>query len=151
MKKQMIALLLAGLMLLSAGCGAAGAKEVDAAECMAYIMENVAFADQLSEVDRDVIAWRYGVAEDVEAVAYVGSGATAEEACVFVCADEAAAKTVYDQVEFHLQDMIASFGSYLPAEVVKLENAVFLQQGNAVIFVVSADDAAGDKLDKYLK
>lgn len=151
MKKQMIALLLAGLMLLSAGCGADSAKEVDAAECMDYIMENVAFADQLSEVDRDVIAWRYGIAEDVEAVAYVGSGATAEEACVFVCADEAAAKTVYEQVEFHLQDMIASFGSYLPAEVVKLENAVFLQQGNAVIFVVSADDAAGDKLDKYLK
>lgn len=151
MKKTVIALLLAGLMLLSAGCGASSAKAVDAADCMEYIMENVTFADQLSEIDRDVIAWRYGVAEDVEAVAFVGSGATAEEACVFVCADESAAKTVYDQVEFHLQDMIASFGSYLPAEVVKLENAVFLQQGNAVIFVVSSDDAAADKLDKYLK
>jgi len=150
MKKQVIALLLAGLMLLSVGCGAS-AKTVDAAECMDYIMENITFADQLSEIDRDVIAWRYSVADDVEAVVYVGSGATAEEACVFVCADEAAAKTVYEQVEFHKQDMIASFGSYLPAEVVKLENAVFLQQGNAVIFVVSSDEAAADKLDKYLK
>ena len=54
-------------------------------------------------------------------------------------------------MEFHLQDMIASFGSYLPGEVVKLENAVFLQQGNAVILVVSADDAAAAKLDEYLK
>ena len=150
MKKTLIALLLAGILLLSVGCGAS-AKTVDAAGCMEYIVENIAFADALSEIDRDVIAWRYGVAEDVEAVAFVGSGATAEEACVFICADESAAKTVYEQVEFHLQDMIASFGSYLPGEVVKLENAVFLQQGNAVILVVSADDAAAEKLDEYLK
>ena len=58
------------------------AVTVDMDASVDYIMTNIVFEDTLEELDRDVIAWRYGIADSVEARAFAGSGATAEEICI---------------------------------------------------------------------
>ena len=127
------------------------AVTVDMDASVDYIMTNIVFEDTLEELDRDVIAWRYGIADSVEARAFAGSGATAEEICIMQASDEAEAAELFAGLEQYLADTRSSFENYQPEEVKKIDQAFFGQYGNTVILVISADADAEAKLTEFFK
>ena len=145
--KKWIALSLSLLLLLS---GCAAAPEVDVTALTDTLMEHASFDETPSELERDVIAWRYGVSDDVEARVFV-AGSTAEELCVMKAPDEKAAEAVFDLLSDHLAEMKDSYANYQPAEVTRLETAQLRRVGTCVVLLVSADERPAEVLDEYWK
>lgn len=150
MKKWILAGLFLCLLCGLAGCTEVTA-EVDIDDCVDFVQENVAFDDTLEELERDIITWRYGIDDTVDARAFVGSGATAEEFCVMKATDETQAAGVFAALEQHLTDMRDSFADYLPLEVTKIDRAFLKQYGNTVVLVISADTDLEQKMTSYFK
>ena len=144
--KKLVCLLLA--LLLLSGCGSAAAPTAD--EAAEALLSQVKFADSLAEIDRGVVAWRYGIAEDVTARVYLGSGATAEEVCVFSSPNEHTAAQVETLLKEHLAAQRESFADYLPAETAKIDNAVLSRRGTLTVLVVSGDPEAAKKTEDIL-
>ena len=66
--------------------------------------------------------------------------------------DDQEAQTLMEGLEQHVADQTASYASYLPGEVYKLENAILERYGNYVILCVAADAAAAQSvIDGYVK
>ncbi len=145
MKKWICAVLCLCLLCGLAGC-AQTEKEIEVDGCAAFVMENVAFEDTLEELDRDVIAWRYGIDDAIEACVLAGSGATAEEVCVMKAPGETQAAAVFATLEQHLADTRDSFAGYLPLEISKIDNAFLKQYGDTVVLIISADQDVEQKM-----
>ena len=61
-------------------------------------------------------------------------------------------RSIKDKINIRLQDRKEAFESYLPKEVGKIENSVFLTKGNYVILCISNDNTKINELiDSYLK
>ncbi len=150
MRKWIVTVVFVLILCTAAGCAQMPA-ELTVDESMTAIMENVAFEDTLEEIDRDVITWRYGVGDDIEARVFVGSGATAEEACVMKAPDSQTAAELLAGLEQYLQDTRDSFENYQPKEVRKIDGAFLKQYNSTVVLVISADDDAEEKLTHFFK
>lgn len=116
-------------------------KALDAKSVADALLNEIAYVDQLSEIDLETAAMFYvfdGI--DIENVyIYESSGATAEEIAVIECKDETNAKKVMDVFKGRISDQIESYESYVPEEVPKLKDAVMEQVGNVAILSVSGD------------
>ena len=150
MKRSIVAVLLIMAVCLSlAGCGGSSAKELDIATFASSAIEKVEFGDELLAVPDNMLSDYYVLPKDkvsASAVYVSGTGATASELAVFKCKDADAAKAVKTAVETRISEQIASYENYRPDEKFRLENAFVAVEGNYVVFAVSNDNQAVEKL-----
>ena len=152
-KRRVLCGMLAAVCCLAlAACGGEKAVEVDAAALAQKLVGGLQFRDEMAQIDGAIAQQRYGVDETIEVTMYRGSGATAEEVTVLKAADEEGAQQALAAANKHIEDQIAMFENYIPAEVKILNTAIVQQRGNAVVLVVADDPAAAQEiLDEYFK
>lgn len=118
------------------------------------ILENVAFRDELSEINPRVLVSTYGIDEKMiqNASGYAGGGATAEEIAVFEVKESKHAKTIKKLIYEHIESKKRSFESYIPEEMPKLKRPFVYTYKNLVIVCIA--DNYGDleaKIKPFLK
>ena len=129
------------LALLASACGGGG-QEVDVAQLADELLEQVAFEDELTELDEGMVAALYGVEGAQEQRVYLSGGATAEEVAVFRFASEEEAQACQALLEQRLESRKADFANYMPDEAARLENAVLMRSGCCVALCVSSGSTA---------
>lgn len=162
MKKLLLTVALVAGMSIFAGCGSSSEKETkvsteakktfDASQAKALGSElsgSSVFADELSEVNSDIVANYLKLTSDdyTSIIGYKSSGATAEEITIVECKD---GKDISEQIDSYLETQKTTYKDYNAEEVTKLDNAIIAKKGNFLILVV-ANDADGAKkiVDKY--
>ena len=149
--KRRIAAAAAALCLLLTGCGSTNGEEPYDAQDVQTLLEAELFSESLEEVDSSVLYGLYGLDAGLmsSSVAYLSTGATAEEVALFILNDAEDADTVQTACEKRVADQITACESYNPAEVTKLEGAVISVRDTPVLLVVGQDPAAvRDAVDK---
>ena len=136
-----IAALAAALCLLLAGCGKTQSESPYDKEDVTALLDSGVFSETLEEVDHDILYGLYGLDSSLisDSVAYLSTGATAEELALFVLNEAMDTGTVKAACEKRVADQIAAYESYGPAEVTKLEGAVISVRENTVLLVVGQD------------
>ena len=160
MKRIWIICLIIGLLCCTA-CGAVPAQPEDntvtervsatpqsAAEWLAVLREKLPFDDEMSETDQ--AAAIYGILDEDgytgDTAMLISTMATPEEVAVFRADDVYPAQALRDLAQARIDQQTASYASYAPEEVPKLETAVVKTVGDYVIVCVCADNAAAAEL-----
>lgn len=145
MKKRIIrimSLLLVFAMLLPlTACGGKETATYDGAALVKSLLEQVAFADTLSNAGDAAALYFSQLPEGASVELYIGSGYYADEVALITLekeSDSAAAKTA---AESHLSELRSQFANYIPEEVTKIDDAVIWQGGKYVIVCVTEDSA----------
>lgn len=147
MKKRILGVA-AALLLLLPGCAGGGSiKTVDVQKAAKTLISSVKFQDQMSEVSQETAVKIYGIGSGdvVKAAVYESTGATAEEVAAFEAKDGKAADRVKQKAEERVETQKAGFQDYQPKEMEKLKNPVLVEKGNYVILCVSNDNEAAKK------
>ena len=139
-------------LLLALTISACGGKTqaVDVDQLAGELLEQVAFEDELTELDESMVAALYGVENAQEQKVYLSGGATAEEVAVFRFATEEEAQAALAVLEQRLESRRTDFANYMPDEAARLENAVLKCSGCCVALCVSAGDTAKEIISSYL-
>lgn len=155
MKKILALLLAVCLFAFAAGCGDSDkGPEVDVAALAAELGAADIFDDIVSEMPAELAPrfYSYDEADVVTCALYQSTLAAAEEVFVAECTDHEAAKRVMEACDGRVEDQIAAYESYVPAEVPKLESSLCMAAGKYVFFVVSNNtDEAQRIVESYLK
>ncbi len=138
--KKLILIILACSILFSLASCKKDEFSFDINEMAEKLAAEGVFEDKIEKVDSELVSYFYGV-QNVSAVMYTGSGATAEEIAVFECADEDEAIEVRDLGAARLAAQADVYSKYDAEEVARLSEAVLWQNGKYVAVVVSADSA----------
>lgn len=151
-------MLLLSLSLSACGGNASAPSDpagVSAAETCQAVLDSGAFSETLEELDSEVALDLYGCyGLDTEAVtgclAYLSTGATAEE-CVFLTFDsEDAANDALKALEGRVADQMEALKNYQPQEIVKLEQPLYgvspCQEGYWAFLVVANDRSLAEKV-----
>ena len=123
---------------------------IDVAELAKEMFESGDYTDELSQLEDDMFDAVFQTVDLqmlTSKVAYVGSGASAEQIVVAEAKDEASANKVKEALSQKVKDDISQNEDYLPQEVNKLENPVLVVDGKYVILCVSNDN---DKIEQIL-
>ena len=153
MKKLIICLFVLAMVLCLAACGSGGDKSVNLDKLAKELLDSGAFSDVMSVPPEGAPAMTYGFdANDVvECVMYYGTGATAEEIFLAQTTGSDAAARVQSLCQNRVQNQVASFENYVPAEVPKLQSAVIGTAGSYVVLIVSNDSSACQAIvEKYM-
>ena len=125
------------VLLTLSGCGGQG-KDAYTVEDVETLLDAGAFSGEMEAVDGTIAATIYGIDSSTvtEAACYmaINSSVSADEVSVFVLTDEAACR-------LHIDNQIASYATYRPDQVPKLENAVIQRLGATVLVAVGETDA----------
>lgn len=143
MKKILTALAALTLSVMClAGCGG---KELDMNAVSTGILNGVPFTEQLQETSEDIALKRLGIdTEDAEScIAYTSTNAVVDEFAVIKATN---INNVTDAIQNHITAQAATYSSYAPAEVSKLNSAIVKTVGDYVIYVVSTDSAVADSV-----
>lgn len=167
-KKRILCLLCVAFCLILAGCGEkdaqvtpSGSADVQAspsqpvdtkpsafeAADVETILGTDIFSEKLEQVDAELVYGLYGLSADAvtDCVAYMSTGASAEEVVLFTVADESGVATIENACEWRLEDQTFGYKDYKASEVPKLENAIVEVRGNTVLFVVANDWEGAEK------
>lgn len=125
------------------------AESVDLGVIADELLKNAGFADELNQADADTVEKLYGISGAKEAVVYISSGATAEEIALFSFETEKEAEQAEELAKARISEQKESFGSYVPEEVKKLDNAVIRRSGSRLAVCVADGGAAEEILSKY--
>lgn len=122
--------------------------KASAKEIADSLLKNIAYKDELTELDLDTAAmfFNFDGVDIEEAYIYESSGATAEEIVVLKCKDEKSAKAAKAIFENRVNEQIESYESYVPEEVPKLNKAVIAVVGDIAVLSVSDDAEAAKKI-----
>lgn len=144
--KRFVAVLLTFALLLC-GCGSK-TRDIDIAAFADKVKESVDFGDDILAVPEKLVSDYYTLPDGIDSFKiYVsGTGATASELAAFKCKDESSVKSVRAAVEQRIAEQTESYENYRPDEKFRLENAVILTNGNYLVFAVSNDNSAVEKL-----
>ncbi len=140
--KKTIACLLAALCLFC--CVSCGEKnyEIDPSALARDLLAADCFELPPAEVPGALAGIAYGTEDGVDAVAYRGAGATAEEITVFTAKDAAAATTVLETAKQYIAAQEAIYRKYNAKEADRLNAAIVVRKGKYVVVVVCDDYAA---------
>ena len=142
--KRILSVIIILIMCISfVGCGKV---TLDPSEVAAALKNGVQYDDELFQLSDDQFSVLYELPDSVKGAAYCGSGATAEEVAVFDAGDENSAKALLSEMQDRLKSRSASYASYMPDEVSKIDSAVLKQAGQYIILCVSPDNAAAEKI-----
>ena len=137
------------LAVLLAACSASG-RAYTTADAQALI-DAGAFDGEMEQVDEYTVALLYGIEEEsiTDCASYmaINSSVSADEVTVLVLADEGAAQAAETACQERVEDQIASYRTYGPDQVPRLEEAVISRRGNTVLLAVGAPD----RLPKAIK
>lgn len=150
MRKLVIAVLLALSMAAVTACSSKEEK-VDVEAMAGELAEKVSFEDELNLTDTETGEKLYGIDGAEKSFVYVSSGATAEEIGVFEFESTKDAKEGAKKVQDRIAQQKEDFGSYIPKEVKRLDNAVIRQSGCYVVVCVSDDREAEKIISQYMK
>lgn len=118
------------------------------------IAKSNAFEDQLEKVDSEMIMKDYNFSSDevTELVSYQGSGASSEEIVILQVKEKSNINSVKDKINARLAERKEAFGSYLPEEVEKIDNAILRVEGNYIILCIAKDTNTVNKIiNDYIK
>lgn len=144
MKRGVALLLLAVLLLCAAGCGES--YSIDPSALGSALNGAGIFLDTLTELPGKMLVSFYAVAEDVTAVLYRGTGATAEEITIFTAPDDDGAQSVEQIAQKRLNDLANVYDQYNMTESARLRGALCLRRGKYVIVCVCNDNAEAQKI-----
>ena len=153
MKKIALLLVAAMLACMMTACG--GKEEThdfEVTELAKELRESIEYEDELTESRDAVFYMIYGVDESIvkNQSSYFSTNATTEEISVVECVDKDAAETVKKAFEERVKYQKATFESYAPEEVDRLDKALITVMGNYAVLCVTADvDRAMEIIDKY--
>lgn len=145
--RKIVVLLVTVLTVLGlTACGKA--KTVDVTDAASRLASEITYTDEMAEIDLDTAGMIYYLedAQITNAKIYESSGATAEEIAVFECASSADADKVMTAMQQRVEEQKESFKDYVPEELLKLDNAVLIKNGNYVMLSVSDDAEAAQKI-----
>ncbi len=138
--KKISILMMMGLALLSmTACGKK--KEISVSDVSAKLLSEITYTDELAEIDLETAKMLFYLddAQINEAKIYESGGATAEEIAVFGCASSEDADQVMTAMQTRVEEQKESFRDYVPEELLKLDKAVLVKNGNVVVLSVSDD------------
>ncbi len=135
-------------LLLTVGCAAQTAPEVDPAALAQALRQEVSFEADLRELSASQWENYLALPEGTEICGYMSAGTTAEEILVAKCASEGDARTLKATAESFLADQRQEMQRYLPEEAARLTHAVLAQKGVYVVLCVSADAQTAEEIIK---
>jgi hypothetical protein len=143
-KLRLAACFLAATILLGGCANSSSSEPIDPDTAAESILAAVTFRDSLVKAEDGAAESFYTIDDTITGYAiYIsGSGATAEEVAVLTVDDTAnldAARAIIDK---RVEDLIFRFEDYVPGEMVKLEEPVIVEGGNAIALVLADDTAA---------
>ncbi len=160
MKKAILCIVLA-MLTLCAGCGAVKtdvsadstqaetAVERTADDWISMLSSALPFDDQMTLVPENA-ATVYGIFEDEgykgDCSLYISTMATPEEIAVFRADDVLSTDDLVARAKSRLETQKASYASYAPQEMPKIDSAVIETVGDFVIVCVCADNAKAAEL-----
>ncbi len=149
--KKLLSLALAVLMAATMfGCGKKGGlNEETAKELQKDVLQNVDFEQKLYELNQFTIGTYYALPQGAEVTAYVGS-AIADQIAVFHAAD-CSVKELEDLLIAETKELKELYAGYDTSELNKISHAIIETSGDYVIFCITDDYEAAQKIiDKYI-
>lgn len=163
MKKGIILMLIAALMVPAVGCAKSEpvktevninvndkasesteetekeAEVLDAKAIADSLKNDIKYKDELTAIDLDTAAMFYDFSsvEIEESYIYESSGATAEEIVVLKCKDADNAKKAEQLLSARLDEQMENYEDYVPEEVVKIRYGVVSVKDNIAVLSVS--------------
>lgn len=123
-------------------------KPQTAQDWMKLLKSQVPFDDQMNDTDQAKAI--YGIMDEDgytgDTAMYISTMATPEEVAVFRADDVYSTDALVELAEARIEQQKASYASYAPQEVPKLESAVIRVCGDYVVVCVSADNAFAEQL-----
>lgn len=140
MKRFTAVIVIAALFTGLCACrGNSDIKNLPDAETVADALNaGLVFGEELEKSSPEVAVSYYGLDPSLcnKIAFYAGSGATADEIAVFDCADAGAVEKVKKAVEARRKYLRDGYADYGPAEVPKIDAAVFAVRGKLAVFCV---------------
>ena len=153
-KKAMLILMLAAAAALLLSCAATPAKQISDEELMAAIEGSQEFYE-LKELNEKLNEEFLGIDLSGAADCLIkldGTRATAEQIVVITAKDASSAKTLEEELQTYLVNVMEAYRDYQPDEVPKIENAILRSNGLQLALIISTDSAlASDALDAAWK
>lgn len=140
------------VLLTACGGGSKKSVDVDIEKLADELNSSVITSDQLSKTESSMLPSIYfwDEADVTSAVAYMSSGATADEICVVECADDSKTSGIEKLFQTRVDNQSELYASYNEPEVDKLKDAIIKSAGKYTVLVVSDDqDKAGEILGNY--
>ncbi len=112
------------------------------------LKDTITFTDEMGQLRYAMLCKTHGIDSEIiaNATGFIGGGATAEEIAVFEVKKKKNANTVKQLLEEYVQTRKASFETYLPAEVPKLEHPFLFSKGKLIVLVIADDHAQAEKI-----
>lgn len=138
---RMIGVLTAlSLSLVLCACGGGSQEAAYTTADAEALLASGAFDESMAPVDGDIVTVLYGIdaATVEECVSYLATNTSvsADELTILVLTDDQAAQAALEACQARVESQIAVCGSYAPAAVPRLENAVIRQAGSTVLLAV---------------
>lgn len=150
--KRIIALLLAVMTVFALTACGGKTTTVDAQSLAKALAEKTAFESELSAVSQEELGYYFQLPAKCDAAAYMSSGSTAEEIFVIECYDGASAAALRTSMQDFLDSQKTEMERYLPAEVDRINGAIFETYGTCVVLCVTSDtDTARSVIKEYVK
>ena len=146
--RRRIAFIVGTILAFCLFAGCASGTAVDVKTLAQQIANDVSFDEPLTELDPESAERVFRVeADEVAAVgAWVGSGATVDEVCVWDANDNDDAEDIEEVLAARVASRTEDYQDYKPDEVPKLEQAVLVRNGKYVALCVGPDAAAARSL-----
>lgn len=143
MKKRICPVLLCVLLLT--GCGG---RAVDPASLGPALLEGAGFPQGMVVLEEEMAGsiFQIDLEEVTACYAAVSGGAGSDEVLVLTAADEDGAKEILDLLSHRIAYRQESFADYNPDEAAKLEEALLIREGRAVIYCVCPDPDAAEEI-----
>ena len=150
--KRIIALLLAVMTVFAlAACGAKDTT-VNAQGLAQALLDKTAFESELTAVSEEELGYYFQLPDKCDAAAYMSTGSTAEEIFVVECYDGTSAAAMRASMKDFLDSQKTEMERYLPAEVDRINGAIFETYGTCVVLCVTSDtDTARSIIKEYVK
>ena len=150
--KRIIALLLAVMTVFALTACGGKTTTVDAQSLAKALAEKTAFESELSAVSKEELGYYFQLPAKCDAAAYMSSGSTAEEIFVVECYDGTSAAAMRASMKDFLDSQKTEMERYLPAEVDRINGAIFETYGTCVVLCVTSDtDTARSIIKEYVK
>ena len=151
--KRIISMLLAVMSVAAlTACGQQKDTAVDAQGLAKALVEKVSIESELTAISDEELGYYFQLPEGCTAAAYMSSGSTAEEVFVIQCKSGDDAAALRASMQEFLDSQKTEMERYLPAEVDRINSAIFETYGTCVVLCVSSDtDTARSVIKEYVK
>ncbi len=137
------------VLLLLCGCGKK--SEIIPADLAIALNESVSFSEALAEIDGSSAGRRYNISSGDydEITAFVGTPSTCDE---FVIVKTSDTDAITEKLNSYLDYKRGEYDEYRPYEASKLESAIIETYHDAVVMIITEDEAvATEAYNEYLK